>query len=124
MPAYDPTATPTEPHSDAALTDTERDDDVGPFVLNLCPVTDPLAIPQPRASELNRFKFFCSRGWEGNVEQYWLHMGYFAKRAEAEKWLSFLQRIYPQAFVTQADVTLAEEHHATMHRARRRERLP
>jgi len=122
--AYDPTATPTAPRSDAALAGTKGNDAVGPFVLNLCPVAEPLAIPQPRSSELNRFQFFCSRGLEGNVEQCWLHMGYFSTRVEAEKWLIFLRRIYPQAFVTQADVTFAPEHHATLHMARRRERLP
>jgi hypothetical protein len=102
----------------------DGDEDVGPFVLNLCPVTEPIAIPQPRSPEMTKFTFFCSRGWEGNVEQWWLHMGYFATRAEAEKWLAILQRIYPQAFATQAEVTFAPEHHATLHLARRRERSP
>jgi hypothetical protein len=124
MPAHDPTAMPTEPRNDAALAGTKKDADVGPFVLNLCPVAEPLAIPQPRASGLNRFMFFCSRGWEGNVEQCWLHMGYFATRAEAEKWLTVLVRLYPHAFVSRAEVTFAPEHHATLHMARRRERLP
>ena len=86
--------------------------------------TSTQSVPQPRTSGLTKFTFFCSRGWEGNVEQCWLHMGYFAKRAEAEKWLAVLKRLYPQAFVTQADVTFAPEHHATLHMARRRERLP
>ena len=125
MPAYELTATPIETHTDTAVAGTAGDDDVGPFVLNLCPVTEPLAIPQPRASGLNKFTFFCSRGWEGNVEQYWLHMGYFATRTEAEKWLMVLQRLYPQAFVSQTEVTFAPEHHATLQlTARRREPLP
>jgi hypothetical protein len=99
--------------------------EVGPFVLNLCPVAEPIAVPQPRSSDLTKFTFFCSRGWEGNVEQCWLHMGYFATRPEAEKWLMVLQRLYPQAFVSQAEVTFAPEHHATLQlTARRRERLP
>jgi hypothetical protein len=103
---------------------TDVDEDVGPFVLNLCPVTEPIAIPQPRSPEMTKFSFFCSRGWEGNVEQWWLHMGYFATRADAEKWLTILQRIYPHAFVTEAEVTFAPEHHATLHLARRREPQP
>jgi hypothetical protein len=99
-------------------------DDAGPFVLNLCPVSEPIAIPQPRSSHLTRFMFFCSRGWEGNDDKCWLHMGYFPTRADAEKWRGILERVYPQAFVSHADVTFAPEHHATLHMTRRRERLP
>jgi hypothetical protein len=49
-------------------------------------------------------------------------MGYFPTRAEAEKWFIVLRRLYPQAFVTQADVTFAPEHHAAVDVTRRRER--
>jgi hypothetical protein len=124
MPAYDQTATMNDVRNDSPLAGVEGDEDVGPFVLNLCPVAEPIVIPQPRPSSPARFTFFCSRGREGNVEKRWLHMGYFATRADAEKWLSVLQRVYPQAFVSQAELTFTPEHHATVHMMRQRERLP
>jgi hypothetical protein len=123
MAPFDPTVISSD-MPDHPLAGSEGDEDVGPFVLNLCPVAEPISIPQPRAAEMTKFTFFCSRGWEGNVEQWWLHMGYFPTRAEAEKWFVVLQRLYPQAFVTQADVTFAPEHHASVDVTRRRERLP
>lgn len=90
--------------------ETDRDDDgAGPFVLNLCSVPGPISIPQPRAPGLSRYAFFVSRGVEGNREQSWLHMGYFASRAEAEKWLEVLHRVYPFAFVTAAPLTFAPQ---------------
>ena len=86
------------PHDDAT-------DDVGPFVLNLCTVRGPLAIPQLRAYSLMKYTFFISRGLEGDRERFWLHMGYFDSRDEAEKWLALLLPTYPLAFVTPAAVT-------------------
>jgi hypothetical protein len=123
MPQFDSTGIVSD-MPDKPLAGTEGDDEVGPFVLNLCPVSEPIAIPRSRSAELTKFTFFCSRGWEGNVEQWWLHMGNFATRADAEKWLVVLQRIYPQASVTPAEVTFAPEHHAAIDLARRRKRLP
>jgi len=99
----------------------DAEGEVGPFVLNLCSVPGPIAIPQPRSPDLTRFKFFCSRGWEGQREECWLHMGYFPTRADAEKWLELLRRVYPQAFVSEAQVTFVPENHATHDMARRRE---
>ena len=90
--------------------ETDRDnDEAGPFVLNLCSVPGHLSIPQPRAPGLSRYAFFVSRGLEGNREQCWLHMGYFGSRAEAEKWLEILQRVYPLAFVTPAPLTFVPQ---------------
>ena len=83
--------------------------EAGPFVLNLCSVPGPIAIPQPRASGVSRYAFFVSRGVEGNREQCWLHMGYFASRAEAQKWLEVLHRVYPMAFVTPAPLTFVPQ---------------
>src|SRR5262245_33830548 len=60
--------------------------EVGPFVLNLCAVRSPLAIPPLRAQSLVKYCFFVSRGFEGDRERFWLHMGYFDSRDEAHKW--------------------------------------
>jgi len=79
----------------------------GPFVLNLCSVPGPIAIPQPRGREFIKYAFFVSRGSEGDNERFWLHMGYFQSRDEAQKWLGVLHRIYPMAFVTPARLTFA-----------------
>jgi hypothetical protein len=84
--------------------------EAGPFVLNLCPVPGPIALPQPRSAELTRYAFFCSRGLEGDREQCWLHMGYFATRVEARKWLEVLRRVYPLAFLSPAQMTFQSEH--------------
>jgi hypothetical protein len=84
--------------------------EAGPFVLNLCPVPGPIAIPQPRSPQLVRYAFFCSRGLEGDREQCWLHMGYFPTRAEACKWLDVLRRVYPLAFLSAARSTFEYEH--------------
>jgi hypothetical protein len=92
------------PHTVPAPHDDDADD-VGPFVLNLCAVRSPLAIPQPRARNLVKYAFFVSRGREVDRERFWLHMGYFESRDEAQKWLSVLHPIYPLAFVTPAAVT-------------------
>ncbi|HEY1282995.1 MAG TPA: hypothetical protein VGE96_00820 [Steroidobacteraceae bacterium] len=96
--------------------ETDRDDEeAGPFVLNLCSVPGHLSIPQPRAPGLSRYAFFVSRGTEGNREQCWLHMGYFASRSEAEKWLEILHRVYPLAFVTPAPLTFVPQDAAVEH---------
>jgi hypothetical protein len=79
----------------------------GPFVLNLCSVPGPIAVPQPRGRDLGRYAFFVSRGREGESDRFWLHMGYFQSRDEAQKWLGVLNRIYPMAFVAPAHRTFA-----------------
>jgi hypothetical protein len=93
------------PHDVLAAHAEDALDDVGPFVLNLCKVRSPLAVPQPRARELMKYAFFVSRGLEGSRERFWLHMGYFESRREAQKWLARLHPTYPRAFVTPAAVT-------------------
>jgi hypothetical protein len=93
--------------SAAVAEDSETE--IGPFVLNLCPVREHISIPQPRSSQLIRYAFFLSRGHAGRHERYWLHMGYFATRAEAQKWLEVLQRVYPEASITSAAVTFVSD---------------
>src|SRR3984893_15310670 len=67
----------------------------GPFVLNLCSSTTPMALTQTDLPELKRFTFFVSRRFEEGRERFRLHMGYFATLAEAEEWLSVVREIYP-----------------------------
>src|SRR5215472_3366057 len=70
----------------------------GPFVLNLCSSTTPMALAQTDLPELKRFTFFVSRRFEEGRERFRLHMGYFATLAEAEEWLALVREIYPGAW--------------------------
>src|SRR6516164_6936203 len=70
----------------------------GPFVLNLCSSTSPMALAQTDLPELKRFTFFVSRRFEEGRERFRLHMGYFATLAEAEEWLGLVRDIYPGAW--------------------------
>jgi hypothetical protein len=72
------------------------------WVINLCSLAAPMAIPQPRASRLARYSFFLSHYHEEGRRHFRLVMGYFASVAEADKWLTTLKKIYPQAFVSEA----------------------
>jgi hypothetical protein len=77
----------------------------GKFVITLCSVATPVTIPQPRSQQLSRFKFFLGQSLEGECRRYTLYMGHFSTHAEAEKWLTVLRRIYPDAFVSEEAVT-------------------
>src|SRR6201993_2937972 len=74
----------------------------GPFVLNLCSSTTPMALAQTDLPELRRFHFFVSRRFEEGRERFRLHMGYFATLAEAEEWLGVVREIYPGAWAGEA----------------------
>jgi hypothetical protein len=78
------------------------EDSGGPYVLNLCSSTTPMALSQPDAPELKRFSFFVSRRREEGRERFRLHMGYFATLAEAEEWLAVVRDIYPGAWAGEA----------------------
>src|SRR6185503_15684625 len=77
-------------------------DGTGPFVINLCSSTTPMALSHPDAPELKRFSFFVSRRREDNRERFRLHMGYFSSLAEAEEWLNVVRDIYPGAWAGEA----------------------
>ena len=68
------------------------------FVINLCSSTTPMALVQPDAPELKRFRFFVSRRLEDGRERFRLHMGYFETLEEAEDWLSVVRDVYPGAW--------------------------
>ncbi|HUI59750.1 MAG TPA: hypothetical protein VLX90_05985 [Steroidobacteraceae bacterium] len=74
----------------------------GPFVLNLCSSTTPMALARAEQPELQRFSFFVSRRFEEGRERFRLHMGYFATLAEAEEWLGAVRDIYPGAWAGEA----------------------
>src|SRR5437879_11243027 len=74
----------------------------GPFVLNLCLSTTPMALAQADLPELKRFTFFVSRRFEEGRERFRLHMGYFATLAEAEEWLTVVREICPGAWAGEA----------------------
>ena len=74
----------------------------GPFVLNLCSSTTPMALPKAEQEELKRFSFFVSRRFEEGRERFRLHMGYFATLEEAEEWLGAVRDIYPGAWAGEA----------------------
>jgi hypothetical protein len=76
--------------------------ETGPFVLNLCSSTTPMALAQTDLPELKRFTFFVSRRFEEGRERFRLHMGFFASQAEAEEWLSAVRDIYPGAWAGEA----------------------
>ncbi len=44
--------------------------DLGPFVLNLCSSTTPMALAQTDLAELKRFTFFVSRRFEEGRERF------------------------------------------------------
>ena len=96
---------PTEPADADCARSADVPEEAGPFVLNLCPLPGPIIIPQARSPHLIRFRFFCSRGSE-EEGKFWLRMAYFLTRAEADKWLAILRAIYPQAFVSEAPITV------------------
>src|SRR6185503_8851340 len=77
-------------------------DGTGPFVINLCSSTTPMALSHPDSPELKRFSFFVSRRREDNRERFRLHMGYFSTLAEAEEWLNIIRDLYPGAWAGEA----------------------
>jgi len=76
--------------------------ETGPFVLNLCSSTTPMALAQTDLPELKRFTFFVSRRFEEGRERFRLHMGFFASQTEAEEWLGVVRDIYPGAWAGEA----------------------
>ncbi len=76
--------------------------EAGPFVINLCSSSTPMALPRADLPELKRFTFFVSRRFEEGRERFRLHMGFFATQAEADSWLALVRDIYPGAWAGEA----------------------
>ena len=100
--AFDGTAHP-EPGGRSTPTAPE-----GRFIINLCLVTQPITIQQPRDSQLTRFRFFFSHCWEDGRKRFRLHLGFFQTIVEAQKWHAILSRIYPDAFVSESPAAHAD----------------
>jgi len=86
----------------AAVEQAKPQGAAGPFVLNLCSSTTPMALSNPEQAELKRFTFFVSRRFEEGRERFRLHMGYFPTLADAEEWLGAVRDIYPGAWAGEA----------------------
>ena len=76
--------------------------EAGPFVINLCSSSTPMALPRADLPELKRFTFFVSRRFEEGRERFRLHMGFFATQAEADSWIALVRDIYPGAWAGEA----------------------
>ena len=76
--------------------------EAGPFVVNLCSSSTPMALPKADLPELKQFSFFVSRRFEEGRERFRLHLGYFETLAEAEGWLGLVRDIYPGAWAGEA----------------------
>lgn len=98
----------TPPHAQSASVGRPRADvaaraePAGPYVVNLCSSTTPMALSQPQDPELKRFAFFVSRRLEDGRERFRLHMGYFETLPEAEEWVAVVREFYPGAWAGEA----------------------
>lgn len=72
-----------------------------PLVITLCSMPVPITIARPRSQHLARFSFFSSPSVE-RPDSYWVHMGYFSSRTDAQRWLKILGSDYPDAHVRKA----------------------
>jgi len=73
----------------------------GHFMLTLCRLPGPVSIRPPESPQLKPFTFFTTREREpGGNEHLYLHMGYFATLASAEKWLEGVRGRFPEAIAT------------------------
>jgi hypothetical protein len=97
-PPYAQPVSVGRPRADAAA----RAEPTGPFVVNLCSSTTPMALSQPQDPELKRFSFFVSRRLEDGRERFRLHMGYFETLEEAEEWVAVVREFYPGAWAGEA----------------------
>jgi hypothetical protein len=73
----------------------------GHFMLTLCQLEAPVAIPPPESPQLQPFTFFMSRARQADgSERLYLHMGYFETLADAETCAVAVRPHYPNAFAT------------------------
>jgi hypothetical protein len=87
-----PSATPVDEH---AAPVARR------YLLTLCRLSAPIALPTTNAPQLKPYSFFMSRSRDrSGAEQLLLHIGYFATRAESEQCLKLLHAKYPNAMVS------------------------
>ena len=92
------------------------------LVITVCSLPVPITIPRPRSRYLSRVSFFSSRRRGRHPECYWVHMGYFSSRVEAQRWLRILHSDYPDAFIRDARSLVLHERVACAPAATRRAR--
>jgi hypothetical protein len=82
----------------------------GPFILTLCRLPGPVTIRPSQSPQLKPYTFFTSRARAPDgTEQLYLHMGYFEKLADAQRWLPVMRPRYPAAVATVAPVALMQQ---------------
>jgi hypothetical protein len=82
----------------------------GPFMLTLCRLASPASIRLPRSPHLKPFTFFTTRSRRSDgSERLYLHMGYFATLADAQKWAQLMRGAYPNAIATLAPTALLRQ---------------
>jgi hypothetical protein len=70
-------------------------------MLTLCRLPAPVSIRPPQSPHLKPFTFFTSRELQPDgSEHLYLHMGYFATLADAERWVNAIRGRYPDAVAT------------------------
>ncbi len=105
-----PTPGPSDAASHAEAANEVAPTGSGPFILTLCRLAVPIAVPQPQAPHLQRFTFFMSRARHPSGDKrFWLHMGFFATLAEAQQCSKLMQRTYPNAIASAAPAALLRE---------------
>lgn len=75
--------------------------EIGPFMLTLCRLVEPVCIRPPQSPRLKPFTFFTSRErqWDG-CDRLYLHMGFFETMAYAQRWAQAVRNRHPDALVT------------------------
>jgi hypothetical protein len=79
----------------------------GPFMLTLCRLVEPVSIRPPQSARLKPFTFFTTpaRRPDGG-EQSYLHMGFFATLADADRWARAVRGRHPEAKASLAPLAL------------------
>jgi hypothetical protein len=72
----------------------------GSFIVNLCAVPRP-SIPEHLPVDLEGLRPFLSRRTKDGVHRFYLHVGFFRSRGEAEAWVRTARATYPNAFVSE-----------------------
>lgn len=79
----------------------QGESEVGPFMLTLCRLVEPVSIRPPQSARLKPFTFFTSRERQRDgCDQLYLHMGFFETMAYAQRWAQALRGRHPDALAT------------------------
>lgn len=70
------------------------------FIVNLCRLQRP-SIPEHLPVNLEGLRPFLSRRTKDGEHRFYLHVGFFQSRTEAETWVNAARASYPNAFVSE-----------------------